>query len=141
MAKISDRYYFDCFVKCADYACQAARLLKDVLAHFDTETLPDKLKEMHVIEHNADTCKHEMMTELIKAFITPIERDSISELSHHIDNVTDRLEDVLIRLYTNNIRSVRPDAIEFADVIVARGGKNAKIAEILAGYINNGLHL
>ena len=69
MAKISDRYYFDCFVKCADYACQAARLLKDVLAHFDTETLPDKLKEMHVIEHNADTCKHEMMTELIKAWI------------------------------------------------------------------------
>ena len=119
MAKISDRYYFDCFVKCADYACQAARLLKDVLAHFDTETLPDKLIEMHVIEHNADTCKHEMMTELIKAFITPIERDSISELSHHIDNVTDRLEDVLIRLYTNNIRSVRPDAIEFADVIIS----------------------
>ena len=31
--------------------------------------------------------------------------------------------------------------IEYADVIVGKGGKNAKIAEILAGYINNGLHL
>lgn len=118
MAKISDKYYFDCFVKCADFSCQAARLLKDCLVNFDPETLPDKLKEMHHIEHSADTCKHEMMTELIKAFITPIERDSISQLSHHIDNVTDRLEDVLQRLYTNNIRSMRPDAIDFADVII-----------------------
>ena len=30
---------------------------------------------------------------------------------------------------------------QYADVIVARGGKNAKITEILAGYINNDLHL
>ena len=28
-----------------------------------------------------------------------------------------------------------------ADVIVAGGGKDAKITEILAGYINNDLHL
>ena len=30
---------------------------------------------------------------------------------------------------------------QYADVIVNRGGKNAKITEILAGYINNDLHL
>ena len=29
--------------------------------------------------------------------------------------------------------------IEFADLIVAGGGKNAKIADILAFYINNGM--
>ena len=30
---------------------------------------------------------------------------------------------------------------QYADVIVAGGGKDAKITEILAGYINNDLHL
>ena len=30
---------------------------------------------------------------------------------------------------------------QYADVIVAKGGKKAKITEILAGYINNDLHL
>ena len=30
---------------------------------------------------------------------------------------------------------------QYADVIVAQGGKNARITEILAGYINNDLHL
>ena len=30
---------------------------------------------------------------------------------------------------------------QYADVIVAGGGKNAKINEILASYINNDLHM
>ena len=30
---------------------------------------------------------------------------------------------------------------QFADVIVAGGGKNAKFTEILAGYVNNDLHM
>ena len=117
MSKKQDSFYFDNFIACADLSCQAARLLKQVLEHFDPKQLSEKLDEMHAIEHAADEKKHEMLNVLVKAFITPIEREDIMALSQCVDEVTDKIEDVLIRMYCNNIQSIRPDAIELAGVI------------------------
>ena len=58
-----------------------------------------------------------MLAALVKEFITPIEREDIILLSEAIDEVTDTIEDVMIRLYINNIRTIRPDAEAFAHLI------------------------
>lgn len=113
-----DTYYFDQFSSCADSACQAAELLEEVLDHFDAAALKEKLDAMHVIEHDADQKKHDTMNVLIKAFITPIEREDIISLSQNIDNMTDKIEDVLIRIYINNVQTIRPDAVQFTKVII-----------------------
>lgn len=76
------------------------------------------MEEMHVIEHNADISKHDTMSELMRAFITPIEREDIILLIQEIDDVTDAIEDVLIRTYMFNVAAIREEALEFADVIV-----------------------
>ena len=76
--------------------------------NFDPDELPRHIDEMHSLEHAADTRKHEMLDVLAKAFITPIEREDIIDLSHCIDNMTDKIEDVFLRLYTNNIREMQP---------------------------------
>ena len=55
---------------------------------------------------------------LISAFITPIEREDIIELSHCIDNMTDKIEDVFLRLYTNNVQKMHPDAVDLAKVVI-----------------------
>ena len=55
---------------------------------------------------------------LAKAFITPIEREDIILLGQNIDEVTDKIEDVLLRMYCNNIKSVRPDALELVAVVI-----------------------
>ena len=52
-----------------------------------------------------------MMAVLVKAFITPIEREDIILLSQSIDEVTDKIEDVLIRIYINNVQQIRPEAV------------------------------
>lgn len=62
--------------------------------------------------------KHEMSEALAKAFVTPLEREDIALLSQNIDEVTDYIEDVLQRVYINNVRVIRPDAVEFAHKIV-----------------------
>ena len=113
-----DTYYFDQFSSCADSTCQAAELLEEVLDHFDAAALKEKLDAMHVIEHDADQKKHDTMNVLIKAFITPIEREDIISLSQNIDNMTDKIEDVLIRIYINNVQTIRPDAVQFTKVII-----------------------
>jgi hypothetical protein len=93
-------------------------MLEENFINFDPAKLQDDLDKLHLIEHDADEKKHEMMGVLLKAFITPIEREDISLLSQSIDTVTDRIEDVLIRVYINNVQFIRPEAIEFTKVII-----------------------
>ena len=99
MAKKQDAFYFDTFLTCTDYSCQAAALLHKVMQEYNPLQIKEKLDEMHTLEHSADVKKHELLNVLAKAFITPIEREDIILLSQNIDEVTDKIEDVLLRLY------------------------------------------
>ncbi|MCX7614554.1 MAG: DUF47 family protein [Clostridiales bacterium] len=118
MARNKSEYYFDKFVDLVDYSYKAANLLNDTLNNFRVDKLEDSMKEMHAIEHQGDVARHAMIRKLAKEFITPIEREDIMALADSIDNVTDALEDVLMRIYMCNITSVRDDALKMSQVIV-----------------------
>ena len=118
MAKKQDAFYFDTFITCTDYSCQAAHLLNKVMQQYDPEQIKEKLDEMHAVEHAADMKKHELLSVLAKAFVTPIEREDILLLSQNIDEVTDKIEDVLLRIYCNNVESIRPDALALSEVVI-----------------------
>ena len=118
MGKKKDFDYFDMFVQAVKFSCKSASMLEDTLKEFDPDTLPDKMKELHVVEHTADIAKHDMMQELSRAFITPLEREDIMQLIQYIDNVTDAIEDVLMRAYMFNVQSIRDEAVDFAKLIV-----------------------
>lgn len=118
MAKVQDSYYFDTFSACAEDACRAAHLLEAMMQNFQPANIRQELDEIHKIEHSADEKKHELQSVLFKAFITPIEREDIATLSGNIDDVIDKIEDVLQRIYCNNIQSIRPDALEMAQKVI-----------------------
>lgn len=119
MSKKNDGNYFNYFVEGVEHACRAAVMLHETLSCYDPDTLPERMRELHTIEHAADIAKHEMMGRLVKEFITPIEREDIMELANTIDDVTDSIEDVLMRAYMFNIKQVREEALAFAAVISA----------------------
>ncbi|HOP91985.1 MAG TPA: DUF47 family protein [Acetivibrio thermocellus] len=118
MARKKDSYYFDTFVELVNYSCQAANLLNQIMNNFKAEELPEKMKEMHDIEHSGDQARHVMIRKLAKEFITPIEREDIMALADAIDNVTDAIEDVVMRMYMYNITSIRPQAVKITEIIV-----------------------
>ncbi|MDU1566649.1 MAG: DUF47 family protein [Clostridium sp.] len=118
MASRKGNDYFEMLSELVDYSCSAANLLHDTLLNFDVNEMKNKIGEMHNIEHAADLKKHDMMDKLLKEFITPIERGDIAELAHEIDNVTDAIEDILVRIYMFNITSMRREALDFANVII-----------------------
>lgn len=117
MAKKRDAYYFENFSACAQYACDAAHLLDEIMNHFNQAELYDYLKKMHTIEHTADKKKHELLNVLIKAFITPIDREDIIQVSQNIDEITDKIEDVLIRIYCNHVEHIREDSLELVKIV------------------------
>ena len=117
MAKKENNYYFDAFAKGISYANDAAALLENIFEKFDASTIKAQLDKMHTIEHTADGVKHEMMERLVKEFLPPIEREDIVELAHTIDEVTDLIEDVLLRIYMYNVTTLRPDVKDFTKLI------------------------
>lgn len=114
----SKKSYYDIFVEMVDYSCQAASMLHEALCNFQKDSLPEKMQEIHKIEHSADILQHETMNALAKEFITPIEREDVISLSSAIDNVTDSIEDVLMRVYMFNIQEIRQEAQGFSSVIM-----------------------
>ena len=118
MSKKQDDYYFDNFIKCAEYACKEAYLLKEILTDFQPAEISKRMEEVHEIEREADTHRHEITDKLAKAFITPIEREDIIALSHHIDDVTDKIEEVLIRVYINNVQEMREEVFSMLNVVI-----------------------
>lgn len=114
MSKKTDAFYFDTFTECASLSWEAAIALEDILRNFDPSQIDQEMQRLHEIEHRADGKKHVLLSELVKAFITPIERDDIINLSQTMDDVTDAVEDIIIHMDVTGISSIRPDAIEFA---------------------------
>lgn len=64
-----------------------------------------------------------------------IERD-INERGRSIDSISNQYRNTVRPMFEQYIRNY----VNLADVIVARGGKNARIVEILAGYVSDELH-
>ena len=118
MAVKKNNDYFEMLVDLIGYSCEAASLLDNTISNFRMSQIDSRIKDMHKIEHNADIKKHEMINKLSKEFITPIERGDIIELANEIDNVTDAIEDVLVRIYMFNISVMREEAVEFSKLIV-----------------------
>lgn len=134
MGKKKGNDYFEMMAELVTYSCEAASLLNEILKDFNAAQLEEKLEKMHEIEHTADIKKHDMMNKLVKEFITPIERGDIIELSHQIDNVTDAVEDVLVRLYMFNITSLRSEALEFCSIIIESCTKLKKLMDEFRNY-------
>ncbi len=117
MAK-GDKFYFENFASSAALSKEAADYLVNCLENYNPDKLEEMVAQMHTIEHRADKKKHEMNQVLAKAFVTPVDREDLAMLSQQLDDVADKIEEVLQTFYINNIRAVQPAAIEFAKLIV-----------------------
>ena len=118
MANKKQERYYENFVEMCSFNCEAARFLREVLVDYDPEHLNIYLEKMHAIEHSGDVLRHSMIKSLAREFITPIEREDIMAMGDAIDTVTDKMEDVLQKMYMYNIRTIREDAIKGIETII-----------------------
>ncbi|HJG30828.1 DUF47 domain-containing protein [Collinsella ihumii] len=134
MARKKDSFYFDSFTSCGKLACQAAQLLADIMRTYDPDRIAENIDAMHEIEQQADEHKHQVLDALGTAFVTPIDREDLAELSDYLDTVVDRIEGVLLRLYFDNIQSIRPDALQLVEMIERSCQEMCKLLEELPQF-------
>ena len=129
MAKVKDSFYFDSFDQSAQYALKASTMLNELMHDFKPDELKEQIGQMHEIEQAADDVRHGLVDALVTAFITPIDREDIAELSGRLDDVTDEIEGVLHRMYYDNVLEMRPEALGMVDLL----GKSCKtMAKLVA---------
>lgn len=110
--------YFQEFIKNAELSLECAKMVLDVTKDFKEDELEENKNKLHEIENLADISKHEMLNFLLKDFLPPIEREDIILLANRIDDVTDEIDDVLIKMDMYNIRKVKKETLEFVQLLV-----------------------
>lgn len=106
-----DTFYFKNLYDCVECSYRAAQFLEETVREFDKTAIQEKMNEMHKLEQTGDAKKHEMMAALNKAFITPIEREDLVDLSDNLDDITDAIEEVLLQIYMCNVEEIRDDVL------------------------------
>src|SRR5438552_13680391 len=111
-----DARFFDLFNRSAENTLEGARLLDDLLNNYvDVERKTRHLKD---IEHTGDEITHEVFGALHRTFVTPIDREDISNLASSLDDVIDWIEEVGRRIHLYRVDQPTDIARQFSRVIL-----------------------
>ena len=104
--------FFEPFDKAARNAIKAASLLVSALR--DMENLEMISKEIRETEKEGDMMTHDIIRQLNKTFITPIDREDMHALCNGIDDVVDLIWACAERLTLFKLKEPTEEAIEMA---------------------------
>ena len=108
-------HFFEDFVKLGGELRKGAHALKQMLAGSQPDM--QKADVIKDIEHVCDRFTHDIVVQLNRTFITPIDREDIHALASSLDDVMDSIDAAaaVIRLY--KIQQVRNGARRLADIV------------------------
>ena len=108
--------FFDLFELSAQNMVRAAESLKGIV--YSTDGITEKVEELTKIENQGDTITHQIMYQLNRSFITPFDREDISELAHSLDDVTDLIHAAADTMFLYKVKAPGKRAREMADIII-----------------------
>ena len=126
--------YFAFFCEMIDCACQASTALNNMFSDYQPRNLRQEADVIHEIEHAADLKKHDMMSQLLREFLPPIDREDIVNISHVLDEIVDLIEEVVLSLYMNDIQKCRPDVQPMVALIVKQCEELQKLMAEFENY-------
>ena len=124
----------------AELVLEASEAFVELLEHYDEREA--RVKGLKDIEERGDRVIHEIMRNLHRTFVTPIDREDLAALAEHIDDVIDAIEEAakLLDEYripapTNRMRElgdvILDSARELMEAIDKLRFRGAKLQEIL----------
>ncbi|HBE78685.1 MAG TPA: DUF47 domain-containing protein [Firmicutes bacterium] len=126
-----EEIFFDLFVETIETSCKAARMLEDLMFNYCDVT--QKIKAIEETEHLCDQSVHQILKQLNKSFITPIDREDIHVLAKELDNITDFIESTAHRFHMLNVKTIHEESKSLAKLIVQC---TAELREIMADLKN-----
>jgi uncharacterized protein Yka (UPF0111/DUF47 family) len=107
--------FFRMFEKAALNLNKGASLLVEMMENFsDAEA---KAKQIYEAEQDGDMLTHEVMRELNKTFLTPVDREDIHSLVSNIDDILDLIWAVADRTILFKLSTSTAEAIELSKIL------------------------
>lgn len=111
--------YYDAFEMQTALAVKEAKMLEQVVKSFTkAEDLEDHLKGAHALEREADTVCHDVFDALMPDFVTPIDREDIIAMAESLDEIVDKIEEIIQGFYIYDIHFMHKDVEPFVKLIV-----------------------
>jgi predicted phosphate transport protein (TIGR00153 family) len=104
--------FFEAFNRAADNLIHSSSRLIRLFSQFDR--IEERTKEIHDLEHDGDTITHEIMKELNKTFLTPIDREDIHSLTCGLDDILDLMWAAADRIALYKIKAPLEVAVELS---------------------------
>lgn len=108
--------FFSILEQQAAQAVEAARLLCDMVNDFTNVQV--KLQRLVEAEKKADNINHEMVQQLSKTFVTPIDREDLHTLAFAIDDIVDNIEAAGTTMVLCKVQHTTPYAIKMANIVL-----------------------
>jgi uncharacterized protein Yka (UPF0111/DUF47 family) len=107
--------FYDLFEESAHNLVSAAEVMADLMEHFDN--VDSKTARMKELERTGDGIIHEIVEQLHRTFVTPLDREDITALAEHMDDVMDYMEGATTAIKIYGIKRPTVAARGVADFI------------------------
>lgn len=111
-----DIEFYDLFEKETSNLVVAAKKLADLFDNY--ENVEAKAKELKDLEHQGDVITHEIIARVHQSFVTPIDREDITQLAHSLDDIMDFVWAAGRTANLYHIAQPREPARELAKIVV-----------------------
>lgn len=111
-----EKSFYDMFVDTSKKSCEAAQMLYELMTNYTD--VDAKVNAIEQLEHECDLQVHNIMKNLNKTFLTPIDREDIYLIAKELDNITDAIESTAHRFKMFNVRAVTKEAVNLSHLII-----------------------
>jgi hypothetical protein len=103
-----EKIFFDLLDKLVGAVDRGAQLLCEATHDgFDVATLKDRIK---VVEHEGDQITHELIMQVTRSFVTPLDREDIHQLACRLDDILDLVDAAISRIFLYRVGELTEDA-------------------------------
>jgi predicted phosphate transport protein (TIGR00153 family) len=121
--------FFEMFDRAINNVVNATDHLVDMFKN--PEDFEKKAKAMHELEQEGDILTHDIMKELNKTFLTPIDREDIHALASRIDDVLDLMWGAVDRMTVYKLDKPTAEALAIAEDLQMTSGILRKVVHEL----------
>ena len=108
--------FFGLLKSSANNIYEVSKLLVDLME--DYRDVPGKVGEIKRLEEVGDLIIHDIMSNLHRTFVTPLDREDIAALGERLDDVVDSIEEAARNMMEYGIQQPTPASRELAGIIL-----------------------
>ncbi|MGA7677305.1 MAG: DUF47 domain-containing protein [Dehalococcoidia bacterium] len=111
-----EQKFFVLFEQSAQNVVKIAQQLRDMVNTW--ENVKERVGTITTLEHEGDAITHQIVAQLHRTFVTPLDREDIALLAESLDDITDFIHSAADAMLLYKVERPTDKARELADIVV-----------------------